>query len=149
MTKIYNNVLETIGKTPLVKLNKLTQGTNATVVAKLESRNPGGSVKDRICLSMISRSRKTRLNQTRRNHHRADKRQHRHRLSHGSSRKRLQTNTHNARNHEHRTPQSTQSLRRTTRPHARTRRHGRRHQKSRRTSRTNTQTASCPSNSKT
>ncbi len=53
MTKIYNNVLETIGKTPLVKLNKLTQDVNATVVAKLEARNPGGSVKDRICLSMI------------------------------------------------------------------------------------------------
>ena len=52
--KIYKNVLETIGKTPLVQINKLTQGTNATVVAKLESRNPGGSVKDRICLSMIS-----------------------------------------------------------------------------------------------
>ena len=53
MTKIYNNVLETIGETPLIKLNRLTQSTNATVVAKLESRNPGGSVKDRICLSMI------------------------------------------------------------------------------------------------
>ncbi len=51
--KIYKNVLETIGKTPLVQINKLTQGTNATVVAKLEARNPGGSVKDRICLSMI------------------------------------------------------------------------------------------------
>jgi len=45
--------LETIGKTPLIRLNRLTQGTNATVVAKLESRNPGGSVKDRICQSMI------------------------------------------------------------------------------------------------
>ena len=42
MTKINNNVLETIGKTPLIKLNRLTQGTNATVVAKLESRNPSG-----------------------------------------------------------------------------------------------------------
>ena len=61
MTKIYNNVLETIGKTPLVKLNKLTQDTNATVVAKLESRNPGGSVKDRICLSMIAEAEKQGL----------------------------------------------------------------------------------------
>jgi cysteine synthase len=50
---IYKNVLEIIGKTPLVQINKLTQGTNATVLAKLEARNPGGSVKDRICLSMI------------------------------------------------------------------------------------------------
>ncbi len=61
MTKIYNNVLETIGKTPLIKLNRLTQGTNATVVAKLESRNPGGSVKDRICQSMIVEAEKQGL----------------------------------------------------------------------------------------
>lgn len=61
MTKIHNNVLETIGKTPLIKLNQLTQGTNAIVVAKLESRNPGGSVKDRICLSMIVEAEKQGL----------------------------------------------------------------------------------------
>jgi cysteine synthase A len=61
MTKINNNVLETIGKTPLVKLNRLPQGANATVVAKLESRNPGGSVKDRICLSMIDEAEKQGL----------------------------------------------------------------------------------------
>ena len=53
MKEIYNNVLETIGKTPLVRLNKITEGLKCTVVGKLESRNPGGSVKDRICLSMI------------------------------------------------------------------------------------------------
>ena len=46
--KINNNVLQTIGKTPLVRLNRLTEGTNATVVGKLESRNPGGSVKDHM-----------------------------------------------------------------------------------------------------
>jgi len=61
MTKIYNNVLETIGETPLIKLNRLTQGTIATVLAKLESRNPGGSVKDRICLSMIVEAEKQGL----------------------------------------------------------------------------------------
>ena len=54
MKQIYNNVIETIGKTPLVQLNKLTAGLKCTVVAKMESRNPGGSVKDRICLSMIT-----------------------------------------------------------------------------------------------
>ena len=52
MQKIYRSVLETIGHTPLVRLNNLTAGLKCTVVAKLESRNPGGSVKDRICLSM-------------------------------------------------------------------------------------------------
>jgi len=51
--KIYQNILATIGRTPLIKLNKVTSGLNAEVVGKLESRNPGGSVKDRICLSMI------------------------------------------------------------------------------------------------
>jgi cysteine synthase A len=52
--KTYNNVLETIGRTPLIRLNKLTEDANAIVLGKLESRNPGGSVKDRICLSMIT-----------------------------------------------------------------------------------------------
>ena len=56
--KIYNNILETIGQTPLVKLNKLTKGANATVLAKLEARNPGGSLKDRICQSMIDEAEK-------------------------------------------------------------------------------------------
>ncbi|MCW3995517.1 MAG: cysteine synthase A [Candidatus Bathyarchaeota archaeon] len=56
--KVYHNVLETIGKTPLVKLNRLTEGIDATVIGKLEARNPGGSVKDRICQSMIVKAEK-------------------------------------------------------------------------------------------
>src|SRR4030042_751329 len=58
MKEIYNNVLETVGKTPLIRLNKLTAGLKCTVIAKMESRNPGGSVKDRICLSMIAEAEK-------------------------------------------------------------------------------------------
>ena len=61
MKKIFNNVLETIGKTPLIRLNRLTDGLKCTVVAKTESRNPGGSVKDRICLSMITEAEKQGL----------------------------------------------------------------------------------------
>ena len=61
MKEIYNNVLETIGKTPLVRLNKITEGLKCTIVGKLESRNPGGSVKDRICLSMIVEAEKQGL----------------------------------------------------------------------------------------
>ena len=59
--RIYNNVLDTIGKTPLIKLNRLTVGLTCTVAAKYESRNPGGSVKDRICQSMIVEAEKQGL----------------------------------------------------------------------------------------
>ncbi|MFH1335886.1 MAG: cysteine synthase A [Candidatus Zixiibacteriota bacterium] len=55
---IYNNVLETIGKTPLVKINKLTGKDDATLLAKLEFFNPCGSVKDRIGLSMTEAAEK-------------------------------------------------------------------------------------------
>jgi len=61
MNEICNNVLETIGKTPLIRLNRLTAGLKCTVLAKLESRNPGGSIKDRICLSMIAQAEKQEL----------------------------------------------------------------------------------------
>jgi cysteine synthase A len=48
-----NTILELIGSTPLVKLNRIADDTMADIYAKLESFNPGGSIKDRICLSMI------------------------------------------------------------------------------------------------
>ena len=53
MAKIYEDITKTIGNTPLVRLNRVTQGLQATVLAKLESFNPLGSVKDRIGVSMV------------------------------------------------------------------------------------------------
>ncbi|HPM13736.1 MAG TPA: pyridoxal-phosphate dependent enzyme, partial [Bacteroidales bacterium] len=53
MTKIYNNITETIGNTPLVKLNKIAQGIDATVLVKVEAFNPGSSIKDRIGIALI------------------------------------------------------------------------------------------------
>lgn len=49
----FNNILETIGNTPLVKLNKIVENVPATVLAKVETTNPGNSVKDRMALKMI------------------------------------------------------------------------------------------------
>ena len=54
----YDNVLGLIGRTPLVKLNRLTAGIKATVLAKMENLNPGFSVKDRIGVSMIESAEK-------------------------------------------------------------------------------------------
>ena len=53
MARIYNNIVETVGRTPLVRLNKVTAGLPAAVLLKCEFFNPLGSVKDRIVMSMI------------------------------------------------------------------------------------------------
>ncbi len=51
--KIYNNILETIGNTPLVRLNKVTKDVKARVLAKVETTNPGNSIKDRMAVKMV------------------------------------------------------------------------------------------------
>ncbi len=55
----YNNILETIGNTPLVKLNRITKEIPATVLAKIETTNPGNSIKDRMALKMIEDAEKS------------------------------------------------------------------------------------------
>jgi cysteine synthase A len=59
MGRIYNNIVETVGRTPLVKLNKVTAGVNATILLKCEFFNPLGSVKDRIGMAMIEDAEKS------------------------------------------------------------------------------------------
>ncbi len=59
--KIANNVVELIGNTPLVRLNRLPNPESAQVLAKLEYFNPGGSVKDRVCFAMIEEAEKKGL----------------------------------------------------------------------------------------
>jgi len=58
MAGIYDDITKTVGNTPLVKINKLTAGFNATILAKLESFNPLSSVKDRIGVAMIEAAEK-------------------------------------------------------------------------------------------
>ena len=53
MGKIYNDIVETVGRTPLVRLNRVTQGLDAAILLKCEFFNPLGSVKDRIGMAMI------------------------------------------------------------------------------------------------
>jgi cystathionine beta-synthase len=55
----YNNILETIGNTPLVRLNNVTKEIQATVLAKVETTNPGNSIKDRMALKMIEDAEKS------------------------------------------------------------------------------------------
>jgi cysteine synthase A len=59
MTRIYENVTQTIGNTPLIKLNRITKGLNATILGKGENFNPCSSVKDRIGLAMIEDAEKS------------------------------------------------------------------------------------------
>ena len=61
MAKIYNNITELIGNTPIVKLNNVVPEDAADVYVKLEAFNPGSSVKDRIALSMIEDAEKRGL----------------------------------------------------------------------------------------
>ena len=59
--KIYNNISETIGNTPLVKLNRINEDGNSNILAKLEFFNPTSSIKDRIAVSMINDAEKNKI----------------------------------------------------------------------------------------
>lgn len=59
--KVAKNVTELIGQTPMVKLNHIVEPASAEILAKIEKFNPGGSIKDRICLSMVEDAEKKGL----------------------------------------------------------------------------------------
>ncbi len=61
MGKVYKNIIETIGKTPLVKLNRIVNNIEPNLYVKIEAFNPGGSVKDRICMAMIDSAEKSKI----------------------------------------------------------------------------------------
>ena len=57
--KYYDNILDTIGNTPLVKINKLAKEIPALILAKVETFNPGNSIKDRMALKMVEDAEKS------------------------------------------------------------------------------------------
>jgi cystathionine beta-synthase len=60
-TKLFNDILETIGNTPLVRINRITRDVPGTVYAKIETTNPGNSIKDRMAVKMIEDAEKAGL----------------------------------------------------------------------------------------
>ena len=83
---LYPSVLDMIGNTPLVDISALSPNPDARIYMKLEGQNPGGSVKDRVALSLIEdaeRRRRARAGGARPGAHGADVGQHRHRPGHG------------------------------------------------------------------
>lgn len=61
MRKIFNNIIGAIGNTPLVKFTRLTKDIKPNIYGKVEAFNPGGSVKDRICMAMIEKAEQAKI----------------------------------------------------------------------------------------
>ena len=91
------SVLDAIGNTPLVRLRRVSHGVRPRIYAKLEFMNPGGSVKDRIAAYLVTDAEKRAPAEERRDHHRADLREHGRRPGDARGRPGLQGDIHNAR----------------------------------------------------
>ena len=126
MAKIYDDVTELIGNTPLVRLNRLTEGAGATVVAKLEFYNPANSVKDRIGVAIIDAAERSGELQPGGTIVEATQRQHRDRAGVGRRGARLQRRADHAGDHVQGAPRPAARLRRRADPDPGLRGHERR-----------------------
>ena len=98
MTKIRDTILDAIGDTPMVRINRLTRGvTEATVLAKIETFNPGNSIKDRMAVRMIEDAERDGASQAGRHDHRGHVGQHRHGPGDRGRRQGLQVHLHHHR----------------------------------------------------
>ena len=77
------SILDHVGRTPLVPLRRLNLGLRPAISLKVESLNPGGSIKDRVGMAMIEEAERQRLAPARRNDHRGDRGEYRRRAGHG------------------------------------------------------------------
>ena len=125
--RIYDDITQCVGNTPLIRLRRVVGDAKATVVGKLENFNPLWSVKDRIGVAMITAAEQRRQAQAGRHHHRADQRQHRHRPGLHGGGARLQAGRDHAGEHEPGTPPAAQGVRRRGRADAQGTGHERRH----------------------
>ena len=107
-----NNILEAIGRTPLVRLNRINQGLKPQIYVKADYINPGGSVKDRIGITMIDEAETQGSPQARRHHHRRHERQYRHGPCSRRRRPRLQDGLHHHRQTVERKSRSPEGARR-------------------------------------
>lgn len=100
MARIYQDITEAFGNTPLVALNAVTDGAEATVLAKLEFYNPSASVKDRLGVAIVEAAEKSGEAHEGRHDRRGHERQHGHRSRDDRRGARLPRHPHDARDDE-------------------------------------------------
>ena len=103
---VYANFTQAVGNTPLVRLQRFSAETGVELLAKVESFNPLGSIKDRVALAMIDDAENRGILQPGRDHCRADQRQYRHWPGLCQRQPGIPPDPDHAREHEHRAAQN-------------------------------------------